>query len=708
MSVISTIRQRSGLAVSIVAVGLILFLVGGDILGPNSLIMGNRSQKIGEINGETISATDFQNELKQVEADYFAQNQKSPSETEMTQLRDQAWNQLIFAKLYKPQIEKLGIEVSEDEAVDMVQGNFIHPAIRQAFTDPQTQQFNKEGIKNFLANFSRAQPQQQAAWLSFERKLPEDRLRTKYEALLNKTDYVTTLQAKREYQASMAKVDVKYLFINYNTVPDSTIKPTDQELADYLKAHTSRYKSQENRALEYVDFKVMPSAEDSTAIATELTRIKGDFQTAENDTIYAASVSETPVALKQYTVNELPAELSNMASSLQAGTVYGPFPSNANYTLYKVVSIGNEGPFNVKASHILFKPAATNDSGKAAAKASAQKILDEIKGGASFEDRARQYGSDGTAQQGGDLGWFGEGRMVPQFEKAVFGFNGAGLLPNLIETDFGYHIIKVTQPKTNFKYKIVTVQRSLTPGDKAREAMFARASQFKVNATDKDAFAAAITKEGIAKQTALNVNKASASINDISDGREITRWAYNEETKVNDISQVYELNDRYVVAILTKKTQEGTADVEEVRAALTTEVIKQKKFEAMREKIGKGSVQDMVAKYNGSGAGGAIVNEAKGLLLSQVAIMHIGYDPEAVGRAHGLKKGASSAPFKGESGLVVIQLDEAIPAPSVDKTTDLKSFKAQIESKNQQRNSYSVGEALKEVGKVVDNRIRFF
>lgn len=79
----------------------------------------------------------------------------------------------------------------------------------------------------------------------------------------------------------------------------------------------------------------------------------------------------------------------------------------------------------------------------------AQEVLTEaLKPGADFVALAKQYGQDGTAAQGGDLGWFGKGEMVPQFEAAAFALKKGEIAPQLVESEFGYHVIKLEDRKT--------------------------------------------------------------------------------------------------------------------------------------------------------------------------------------------------------------------------------------------------------------------
>jgi len=704
MSFISAIRQRSGLVVGVVAVSLLLFILTSIVSDP-SFSLFNQEQTVGEINGEKVSAKEFAQEIERLENDFQIQNNRGPNEQERTQIRDQAWNTFIFQKLYKVEAEKLGLQVPEDEIFDMVQGNNIHPAIRQAFTNPQTQQFDKAQIKNFLANINKMDPKQQAAWLSFESKLPDDRLRTKYESLLTKTEYITRAQAAFEYTNSLTKAEAQFIFVPYNTIPDSTVKVSDDELSAFLKENQYRYKVQENRAIDYVQFMLTPSAEDSAAVKAELERISGEFGTAADDTLFATANSDVPAKLQTLGVNELPADLSPMAASLQSGQVYGPFLSGNTYSLYKVISVGAEGAFNAKASHILFKADKTSsDSAKQASKKQAANILAQIKGGANFEMMAAMYGTDGTKDQGGDLGWFDQTRMVKPFSDAVFNFNGTGLLPNLVETDFGYHIVKVTGAKTNIKYKVVMVQKNITAGDKTNDAIYAKATAFKQVAQDIPSFEEAVKSQKLTKASAPNVFKTGNGFNDVTEGRQVIVWAYGDDAKVGAVSTVFELPDRYLVAVLTKETEEGPANVEDVRDALTTEVRKQRKADDIIAKLGSGTLEAMHAKK----VNGCVMNTASDVLLSAMAFGDLGYDPEAVGRLFSLKEGKTTKPTKGESGVYAVKLVKLTAAPALDDKTDLSASKQQIQGRTQGRAQYYIGEALKELGHVKDQRVRFY
>lgn len=699
MAIITKIRERAGLAVGIVAISLGLFIVGSDLIGPGSSLFGNK-QTVGEINGEDISLEDLQKEINQLEYDFSVQQGKNPTEQEMQSIREQAWTQIIFKKSFLPETEKLGLVVSDEEKVDMVQGNNVHSAIKQTFVNQETKVFDKSLVENFLRNIDKAQPQQKAAWYNFEAKLPDDRIRTKYEALLTKTNYVTTAEAKREYESQTAKSDFEYVFVPFSAIADSLVKVEDADLNSYLSNNQFKYKAQDTRALDYVQFMIQPSKDDSAFFQKELGELKEQFLTSENDTAFAKSRSDVTEVYKSMNISDLPKELSYNLDSLNKGAVYGPFLSGSTYTLYKLIDKTNEGDNFAKASHILFKSSSADDTAKAGAKNRAQAVLNRIKKGESFEEMARQFGTDGTASQGGDLGWFGSGKMVKPFETAVFAYPGKGLLPELVETDFGYHIIKVTEPKTNLKYKVANIARNIAAGDATKDAIYRQANEFRSTLNTQAEFDTAVKKNvNLRKLTAANLQKNATYLNDIPEARSLIQWAFSDDTKIGSL-KLQEFNDRYVVAVETKQSNEGNATLDDVKDQVKVEVTKNKKAELIMAKLKGKTVQEIATAFGQ----GAVNNTAMGINLAATSFGDFGYDPVAVGAALGQKLNKISKPIKGDNGVGVVKMTNFSPAP---ETKDYSSYKTQIEQKSQGRGQYYINEAMKEVFNIKDNRVKF-
>ncbi|MDB5233424.1 MAG: peptidylprolyl isomerase, partial [Hymenobacter sp.] len=647
MALINTIREKSGVAVGLVAIGMLLFIVGGDLVGGKNRLFGGNDQVVGEVAGQKVELNDYNASLEQAKQAFISQQQRQPDEQALGYLRDQAWNQTIYNLAFKPEWDKLGLTISDEEKVDMVQGDNISPGIKQAFTDPKTGQFDRARLIEYLRNLDKLPAEAQAAWHNFEEnELPISRLRDKYNALLKNSVYVTTAEAKRYDAAQNAKATVKYLFVPYGSISDSAVKVTDAQLQAYLDKNQGKYKVEEGRSVEYISIPVVASKEDSAAVKTSMGELATQFASAPVDSLFVSANSEQPYNKALRSPADLPEELRKQLPLTQ-GKIYGPYAEAGTYSLYKVTSTGTGKQAAARASHILIKAEGTTPEAKATAKAKAQDILNKIKGGADFAALARQFGTDGTKDQGGDLGWFGQGRMVPEFEKAIFAATAPGLLPNVVETSFGYHVIKVTAAPTKQTYQVAEVKKTIAPSDATREAAYAKAQELKGQATDLESFRKLVTKDKtLVKQEAKNLDRGARSVNSLQNARELVRWAYGfnpdgSETKVGDVSKVFDdMGDQYVIAALTDERAKGTATVASLRPELTALVRNEEKAKQIMAKLPTaGTLEERASKYGPT----AQVGTAEGVVLGQGSLTNVGFEPAAVGKAFALKPGQQSA-----------------------------------------------------------------
>ena len=705
MALINTIREKSGWAVGTVAIGMLLFIVGGDLVGGKNKLFGGNENVVGEVAGQKVALADYNNALEQAKQQFTAQQQRPPDDQALSYLRDQAWNQTIYRLAFQPEWDKLGLAVSDDELVDMVQGDNINPGIKQAFTDPKTGQFDKTRLIEYLKNLDKLPPESQAAWHNFEANLPADRLANKYSNLLKNSVYVTTAEAKRFNDDQNTKATVKYLFVPYASISDSAVKVTNEQLQAYLDKHKGQYKVEDGRSVEYISVPVVASKEDSAAVRSTIATLATQFASAPADSLFVKMNSEQPYNKAFRSPADLPEQLRKQLP-LVVGKVYGPYAENGTYSLYKVTGEKEGTQPAARASHILIKPEANTPQAKATAKAKAQDLINKIKGGADFAALARQFGTDGTKDQGGDLGWFTKGRMVPGFEKAVLGAP-VGLLPAPVETSFGYHVIKVTAPTTKQTYQVAEVKKAITPTDATREAAYARAQQLKGQATDLANFRQLTTKDKtLQKQEAPNLDRNARSVNNLQNARELVRWAYGAgpsgETKIGDVSEVYEIGDQYVIAALTGTQAKGEATVAGLKPQLSTLVRNDLKAQQIMAKLGKtGAVEQLATAYGPT----AQVGTAEGVALGQGTLPNVGFEPLAVGAAFGLKPGQHSAPLQGEQGVLVVEPVSVAPAAAA---ADLKAVRQQLAQQRGSRQDGLIYEAIKAHANVKDNRSKFF
>jgi peptidyl-prolyl cis-trans isomerase D len=583
----------------------------------------------------------------------------------------------------------------------MVQGKNVDPGIQQAFTDPQTGQFNAAKVVEYIKQLNTMPEGSEARvrWDIFHKDLAPGRERIKYENLLIKSAYITKAEAEREYHVNSDVAEVKYVFVPFHAVPDSAVTVTDSDLDAYYKKNKERYKTEENRSIKYVSVAVIPSKEDSAAVLEDLTRDVDQFKSSESDSIYAANNSEGKDPYTKVAASSLPAFIQK--DQLTAGNVIGPFVDGGVYKVVKVSRIFKDTVYSAHARHILIKWDDTSDASKAAAKEKARGILKDIKGGADFGQKAREFGTDGTAQRGGDLGWFSTGQMVKPFQDAVFAVSKTGVLNDVVETDFGYHIIDVVDVKNNDAYMLAVVEREIVASDETTNTAFRKAENFASEVSNLKEFDEEAKKAGLTVLEAKNIAAGERRISTLGEARQIVQWLFRDAS-VGTVSQVYEIEDQNVVAIMTNAVAKGYKPLEAIKEEIRPAVTNELKGKAIIAKLDglKGTLEEIATSY-GSDAG---VYSSSDLKLSSNSIPTVGFDPQAVGAVFSLESGKRSKPLAGDNGVVLLELQNKTIAPAME---DYGIYKTQLEQGGQNRNSYSIAEAIKEYAEITDQRYKF-
>lgn len=687
----------------VIAVGVaILSFVLADMLGPGSSLFGGQNNTVGEIAGQSVQAPEYQRAIDIMTEKFTMRNGRRPSDAESNTIREQAWEKLISDIAFGEQFQELGVVVTQEEEVDMVQGKNIHPDLVASFTDPQTGAFDKASIVQFLSNLGSYPPQTQAAWYSMEDDILSGRRRVKYDNLMVKSTYTTQEESKRAYQEQNTVAELNYLYIPYYAIGDSAVTVTDAELNAYLKKHSQEYQVEESRALKYVTFPIVPSPADSADFQEELESIKTEFAGISDDSIYARANTEQGVGFSKYTIDVLPGILQADYTNLSVGSVYGPFVESGLYNIYKISEIVDDTIYAARARHILLKSTDNSIEAKEEARSKALDVLTQIKAGADFAEMAQLHGTDGTASQGGDLGWFSNGAMLAEFQDAVFNATSPGLLPELVVTEFGFHIVDVTDVKTNKAFKVATISRQLLPSDNTRDEAFRKSDFFAGTCEDLQGFEANANKEGLNIFDAPNINKNARRFGTLGNARQIVSWLFREASK-GTVSQVFEIDDNYVVAVMTGATEKGTAPLDVVRNEISLKVKNEKKASLIMDKLkgSQGSLDEIATAYGED----ATVYNTGDLKLSSNSIPNVGFAPEGVGKAFALEPGERTAPLKSENGILIMELVSITPAPEI---ADYSQYRQQLSQQVENRTGFNITNAIKKFAEIEDRRFKFF
>jgi peptidyl-prolyl cis-trans isomerase D len=703
MALIKQIRQRTGLMIGVIAGGLILFLLGGDLLSPNSSLLGSSSNIVGEIAGEDITYEEYVAKVEEVKLANQQRTGRVPSEVEMYSIREQAWQAMIVDRVFQEEYSKLGLTISDAELVDMVQGKNIVPELRQQLVNPQTGQFDKSQLVAFLQSLEAADPAQQAYWSQQEQLFAKSRLRIKYDNLIATSEFATQAEAKEAYKEANSIADASILFVPFYAVKDDEVEVSESEMKSYLSKNQAKFKSGNSASLDYVSFNIQPSGADSTEVIDLINELTIELKNSDTDSIFALRNSEgqTPF-ITIPPGDELPADLLSNVNEVETGMTYGPFlTTNSSYVTYKVTK-EYEGPARRRASHILFGTEGMDDAAKVQVKEQAEKVLEEVKADGNFAVAARQYGQDGTAQNGGDLGYFAKADFVEKFADATFAAKSTGLISNLIETEYGFHIIDVTDIPNAIYYKIATIEMDLNASDATRNEAFRKADSFAANAGNRNQFTENAGQSDYRILSATNVDAGSRNLNNLQNAREVIRWAFTDAS-AGEVSPVYELDNAYVVATLVNKKEEGEEiTLADVKDQVELQVRNEKKAELIQSKLAeKATLEEMKALYPNA----ASLNEIPDLKLSASVIPGIGFAPKAIGAIFGIKAGEHTQPIREDVGVIVGKLNTITPAAEIG---DYSAYQGQITQNAAQRTTYQVMMALQDLAKVKDYRYKFF
>lgn len=700
MALIGSLREKMGIWVVVFVFVAISAFILTDLLGNNSVLFNDDS--VGEIAGTSISLKEYQQAIQERESSYIMTYNRQPTDREMPNIRQQAWEMLILRYAIQKEYSKVGVSVTVDEIEDMIHGKNVDDNVRQAFTNQQTGQFDRQQVITYLQQLNTLpeNAELRVRWEIFQRDLKPGRERIKYENLLIKSAYVTTAEAELDYHLQTDVAELKYLFVPYFAISDSAVTVNDSDFKDYYNKNKERFKSEHTRDLKFVQFPVMASSQDSLAIREDINKFAAELKTATDDSTFAALNSHGTSAYEKYNLGSLPEFISQ--DELTEGTVKGPFIDGNTYKVVKVSKVGKDTTEYARASHILIRWADETDEAKKEAKEKARKILKDIKDGASFASMAREHGTDGTASTGGDLGWFAPDAMVKPFSDAVFKASKPGVLSDVVESEYGYHLIDVTHVKDNSLYTLAIIELDITPSDASINEALRKAEAFANDLSGVDDFTKRAEQEGLTVFEGKNLGPSDRRINTLTDARPVIQWLFREAEK-GKISTVFDLQDTYVVAVMTGEVEKGYRPLESIKEEISTAVRNEVKGKMIIEKLNslQGSLDEIAAAFGKD----ATVQSMSDLKLSANNMTAVGFDPKAVGTSFSPESGKRTQPFTTERGVVIAEMQNKTIAPAI---ADYSAYKTSLEQSALSKNMRNIADALKNKANIVDARYKFY
>lgn len=697
MAVLSKIRQRSLLLLVVIGFCLFAFIIG-DLI--NSGNFGSVSKNVGSVNGQDIAFEDFRVKVANLE--------KSGRGMTATQAANQVWDQEVSIKLLEAEFEKLGIRASKKHIMEVLEANpniGQNPMFKNAAGKFDEAKFNE---------FFKANPAQKQM---LDDLLKDAELNAKfqiYNSLVRGGVFTTSLEGKMQYAKEMDKVSFEYVALPYSSIKDSEVKVTDDELVAYMRKDEKRFKADETRELEYVlvDEKASPEDEAEVKKTVEsylIGRTEYNKETGKNDTLpgfantpntveFVNEYSDVPYDSTYVTKKDLPAEHAEALFNLPVGGVYGPYMRGSYYVISKMM--GRKSGGQAKASHILIGwegSMAQNQKEKRTkeeAKVKAEALLAQVKANpTSMMMLALTTSEDpGSAQQGGDLGYFGPGQMVPAFNDYVFN-NPVGSV-GLVETQFGYHVISVTDKQD--AVRLANVARKIEPSEKTTDNAYTKAVKFEMDVQGKD-FEKTAKAAGLTVNPAVKVKIMDEYVGSAGAQRQIVRWAYEDGTKVGDVKRFEIANVGNIIVKLKKINEKGLLAIDEARAMLEAKLKNQKKAEMLKAKA-KGASMQAIATANK-----VAVQTVADITLANPMLPNSGNEPKVVGAAFAVGANKMSAPIEGNTGVFVVKPTIVTKAPVL---ADYADYVAKVKGMTGGYGNRVIP-ALKSDADIEDNRFDF-
>lgn len=705
MAILGKIRSYSGLLIVVIGVALAAFVLG-DLAG----IGGGGSQpEAGRIGRDKIMLLDFERRVnEQIESRRAQTGQQTLTQQELAQIRQSTWDFLAREILMDGVLNRNGITVSTEEMQHLLHGPEPHREIIRNFSNPMDGSYDPQNIISFLQNFDMVDPGTQSQWFRLEEFIARDRSETKYFNMVGKGYYMPTLLAKADFADRNNVAKMQFVAKNVNVISDDEVEVSENEIKKAYEKHKATFERPASRGIQYVVFPVMPSQEDRESILERLTDLKDEFEQAQNIESFINANSDirfNPSLLGREDLSpQLEAELFNAP----IGTIYGPFEENNAWVLAKLVD-AQMRPDSLRASHLLVSFAGSAASNPSVTRTlnEARQLADSLLGvvrrsPAQFESLIMQFSDDQSAAfNQGDLGWFRETDMVPEFSRAVV--EAPVNTFTTAESQFGVHVIRVTgKGGSTRKVQVAKLARNITHSNRTFQNIFGEANGFVNQLRGASSFEDLANEKGLAVRE-FEVQENTFTFPGIENPRQIVRWAFDSKTNVGSYSQLFDLEDRFVIATLTEKNDEGIPSLEQIRQEITNLAIRDKKFEIleaeMRAAKSAGTLEAIAQQLE------IEVSDTIETRFNVQQVPGLGFEPKLIGTLFGMQPGTISQPVKGNNAVAII---EKLELEKAELPEEIESVKRQALTSFVPRVATSAFNAIKNSARIIDNTNQFY
>jgi len=712
MAILNKIRQKTVVLILVIALALFAFILSS--LFDNKDALFNKSPDVvATINGKDISRQAF---MAQVEA------RNNPNATQ-AQIMNQVYEAEVRKSVMESQFNALGLSVGREQMRDLLKTTYAQsPQFLNA-----DGVFDESVLNQYILDLKKSNDQNgyYTRWVQGEQSIASSALQQNYINMIKAASNATLAEGELEHKLQNDLVDIKFVTVPFASIPDSTVDVSKSEISAYIAKNKTKYTVEASRNIQYVKFENTASLNDENTLKNQLVQLlNGEeiynettketektpgFKTLNTEgaiaLVNAESDGTTKFEDKFVYASTFPDEVKDDISNLDIGETYGPFKDGNTFKITKLLEKKVLAD-SIQSSHIIIpfagSQAATAETTKTKeqAKITADSIFSLVKNNKSkYAEIANEINTDGTKGKDGSIGWYrltnyNPAAFDPDFANFIF-FNKKGSI-DVVETKFGYHIIRIDDKKNeDTAYKFATIERSIEPSVDTENAVFRKATNFEVS-LGKQNFQEAAKAINLAVNPVNTIKELDENIPGVGAIRSLVRWTFEDESEVGDTKR-FETSDGYIVAQITGINKAGLMNIEDASVTALPEIRKEKKAELIKNRISATSLSDFAAAEKKS------VRTAAAINMKNPTIAGAGLEPIVVGAAFGLEVGETSKLITGTKGIYMIEVTKKTPAVKLDNYRSAANLVATEKSKAINTRLF---DALKEASDIEDFRAK--
>ena len=702
MAILGNLRKNSFVLIAVIGMALFAFVIAGVFDGSGF----QSPDPIGKVNGDELSITDFRNQMDLLKKSYNFND---------LQALTSAWDESIRTKLLEQQIDELGIGTSIDHLEFFLSQSPSFSSDERFVNDAG--QFDINKFSNFIAEIKEINPQSYLQWSSQENQFNEQIKVNTYFNLIASGLNSTFYQGKNQYLNSNSIADISFVKIPYSIISDSLVSVKNSEISKYIKENPVDFEQKSTRDISYVTFTESPSNQDEMDLRNKMNSLLNDrneynqvsklneslpgFLTTDDLEFFLTENSDVEYDSVYRPKGFYSSEHAQMIFNLNNNNTYGPYVDGDFLKISKMLDKKKNG--NVRASHILVSYNGSQGSNpqitrtKSEARTEANRILRLVRSNPdNFSSYALEFSDGPSKNNGGDLGFFQEGAMVKPFNDFVF-TNRVGRT-GLVETDFGYHVIKVVAKED--VVKVGTLALRNIPSERTSDSIFNIASKFEIDLASTSNINDTAKNLDFEVKSLNSIGELDHDLPDMESQRRLVQWLFNEETNINDYKRFDLSSGGYVIVQLTEKNEDGLMSPGLASINVLPILKNKKKAKIIIDKNRKYKSLEEIASNNN-----LEINNVSALNQSTPIVAQAGFEPKVIGTAFGLEINGISSLVEGESGVYMIKLN-ALKDP--EEIESYSAFENQLTNKLRTNLDFNIIQSLKNSADISDNRKGYY